>query len=242
MNSFTKICLLLFVTLLTGNLSAQDCKATLKNTSDINNVIILVDDSLAGTGDYVEVKLGKGTHKITALENSDRWDAKTFIDTITVIDCSDVSINYKFIKKVFLDTDPQDAYVYSADSLIGYTPLLIPEYLNNLRLEKPGYQGITLNYSQLKMNEPVKLKYIGQPDDGNFFDKTLFKILVGSMVTLGAATAYFKLKADNKFDEYQQSGDASLHDQTNRLDLVSGITFVALQINFGLIIYFFLVD
>lgn len=242
MNSFTKILILVVVILLTGSIYAQDCKATLKITCDRNNVIILVDDSLAGTGDYVELNIGKGIHKITALENSDRWDAQTLIDTIKVTDCNDVKINFKFTKKVFLDSDPQDAYVYSADSLIGYTPLLIPEYLNNLRLEKPGYQGVTLNYSRIKTNKPVKLKYIGQPDDGNFFDKTLFKILVGSMVTLGAATAYFKLKADNKFDEYQQSGDASLLDQTNRLDLVSGITFVALQINFGVIIYFFLVD
>ena len=62
------------------------------------------------------------------------------------------------------------------------------------------------------------------------------------MVALGATTAFFKLKADNRYDEYRQSGDPSLLDQTNRLDLVSGITFVALQINFGLIIYFFLVD
>ncbi len=229
-------------TTLFRSLPAQDCKATLKITSDINNVIILVDDSLAGSGDYVEVKIGKGEHKITALENSDRWDAQTFIDTITVTGCDVIKVDFNFIKKVFLDTDPQDAYVYSADSLIGYTPLLIPAYLKNIRLEKPGYRGLTINYSQIARHLPVKLKYIGKPGNGNFFDKALFKILAGSMVALGATTAFFKLKADNRYDEYRQSGDPSLLDQTNRLDLVSGITFVALQINFGLIIYFFLVD
>ena len=45
-----------------------------------------------------------------------------------------------------------------------------------------------------------------------------------------------------KFDEYQIVGDPALLDQTDKYDLISGITFTALQINFGLIIYLFLTD
>ena len=78
--------------------------------------------------------------------------------------------------------------------------------------------------------------------NGSFFEGTLFKILVGSAVLLGASTAYIKLEADKKFDEYLITGDQKLLDQTNRLDVISGITFVATQINFGFILYLFLTD
>jgi len=76
----------------------------------------------------------------------------------------------------------------------------------------------------------------------NFFDKTLFKILIGTMVALGVTTAYLKLEADDKFAEYKITGDPALLEQTNKLDTLSAVTFVALQINFGTIIYLFLVD
>ena len=65
---------------------------------------------------------------------------------------------------------------------------------------------------------------------------------MGTMVALGVTTAYLKLKADDKFAEYKITGDPDLLEQTNKLDTLSAITFVALQINFGTIIYLFLVD
>jgi hypothetical protein len=62
------------------------------------------------------------------------------------------------------------------------------------------------------------------------------------MVALGVTTAYLKLEADDKFAEYKITGDPALLEQTNKLDTLSAVTFVALQINFGAIIYLFLVD
>ena len=114
--------------------------------------------------------------------------------------------------------------------------------LKNLRLVKNGFESKKINYSDFEINDPVKLNFIGEYDDGIFFDKTLFKVLLGTMVALVTATAYLKLKADNKFAEYKITGDPDLLEQTNKLDTLSAITFIALQINFGTIIYLFLVD
>jgi hypothetical protein len=221
---------------------SQDCEVHLTIISDIENVNIFIDDSLAGTGKNINAILSKGRHKIFALENSDRWVSKTFIDSLNITDCNDITLQYNFSDKVLLNTEPQDVYVFSNDSLIGYTPLLIPMELNNIRLEKNGFESKIISYSDFGINKPVKLNYVGEYDDGNFFDKTLFKILIGTMVALGATTAYLKLEADDKFAEYKITGDPALLEQTNRLDTLSAVTFVALQINFGAIIYFFLVD
>lgn len=220
----------------------QECEVNLTIISDIENVDIFIDDSLAGTGKNINVILSMGRHKIVALDNSNRWDAKTFIDSLNITSCNDISLQYNFNDKVLLNTEPQDVYVFSNDSLIGYTPLLIPIELKNLRLVKNGFESKKISYSDFEINDPVKLNFIGEYDDGIFFDKTLFKVLIGTMVALGTATAYLKLKADNKFAEYKITGDPDLLEQTNRLDTISAVTFVALQINFGYIIYRFLVD
>ncbi|TDJ56649.1 MAG: hypothetical protein E2O46_00720 [Ignavibacteria bacterium] len=238
---FIKI-LFALVIIIVADVFPQDCEAHLTIISDIENVYIFIDDSLAGSGKNITVILSKGQHKIVALENSDRWDAKSFIDSLDITDCNDITLEYNFNKEVLLNTEPQDVYVFSNDSLIGYTPLLIPMDLNNIRLEKNGFENKIINYSDFGINDPVKLNFIGEYDDGNFFDKTLFKILLGTMVALGVTTAYFKLEADDKFAEYKITGDPALLEQTNRLDTISAVTFVALQINFGTIIYLFLVD
>jgi len=241
MTLFIKI-LFAIVIIIVAEMIPQDCEVQLTIISDIENVNLFIDDSLAGSGKNINVTLSKGRHKIVALENSDRWDAKSFIDSLDITDCNDITIQFNFNKKVLLNTEPQDVYVFSNDSLIGHTPLLIPMELNNIRLEKKGFESKIINYSDFGISDPVKLNFTGEYDDGNFFDKTLFKILIGTMVALGVTTAYFKLEADDKFAEYKITGDPALLEQTNRLDTISAVTFVALQLNFGAIIYLFLVD
>jgi hypothetical protein len=220
----------------------QNCKATLTIESDKESIVVFIDDTLAGSGKIVNVKLDLGSHKIVTAENTTKWDARSYIDTLNVKSCDDLSLKYKFSTDVLLYSHPQDVQVFSSDSLLGYTPLYIPRGHNKIRLEKNGYETTMVDYSDFENDQPVRLNFTGEVDSGNFFDKTLFKVLVGSMLALGSATAYFKLEADEKFDEYQITGDDELLAQTNRLDEISAATFVALQINFGLIIFFFLMD
>ena len=201
-----------------------------------------MDDSLIGNGKNVVAKLSKGSHRIKVVENNHRWDAKVFVNTINLQNCRDTSLSFKFLSDILLNSNPGNAAVFSNDSLLGYTPLSIPLGLKSMVLKKSGYESKQINYSALNPLKPVELNFTGEYEDGTFFNKTLFKILLGSMIALGATTAYFKLQADNYFDDYQFSGDQSLLDKTHKYDLISGVTFVALQINFGLIVYYFLVD
>ena len=224
------------------NVLAQDCQAQLSIQSDLDEIFVFIDDTLAGSGKTVDIKLEPGTYKIVTSENTLLWDARSFIDTVNIEICEDLNLKYKFRSEVLLNSEPQDVQVFSSDSLIGYTPLFLQKEFGKIRLEKPGYETTMVNSGDFNENQPVRLNFTGETNEGNFFDKTLFKILVGSMLALGAATAYFKLEADKKFDEYQITGENELLTQTNRLDEISGVTFVAMQINFGLIVYFFLVE
>jgi len=220
----------------------QDCTAKTIVEADIEGVEIFINNISVGVGRHLKIELDKGDYVITANENSDRWDARSFSDTLHIIDCNEIKLNYYFRSEVLLDTEPQNVYVFNKDSLIGFTPLLIPVDLETLHLQKPGYLGKEVYPDEIYSMQKIKLDFIGKERKESFFKGTLFKVLVGSAVLLGAGTAYFKLEADKKFDEYLITGDEELLDQTNRLDVISGVTFVAMQINFGFIMYLFLTD
>lgn len=75
-----------------------------------------------------------------------------------------------------------------------------------------------------------------------FHETNLFKALLGSAIVFGTTAAYFKLKADKKYDEFILYKNNELRKQVDRYDLISGISFGLLQINFGYLLYKFLTD
>ena len=220
---------------------SQDCKAKLVVKTDEKNSIIKLNNDLIGLGN-AETELSKGEFILTLREPADLWDAKYFKDTIIVSNCNEINLTYKFNSAVYLETNPEDVAVYSKDSLIGNTPLFIPAKLNMVTLSKKGYQSKDVALNENLNNNKIELKYIGQNNGKNFYEKDIFKILAGSLIVLGGTTAYFKLKADNRYESYQSTGEQAYLDQTKKFDLISGITMGALQINFGILIYYFLTD
>ena len=224
------------------NAFAQGCKTKVEIKTFPDSLNTFLNNNFFGRSS-VDIKLTKGKYVISAKESPIIWDAKTISDTLTIAGCEkDTSINFNYSKQVYLNTDPQDAYVYKSDSLIGFTPLFIPLSSDSLTLKKPGFLSKSFLVTSKYNDDIIKLNAIFQPEHTNFFAGQAFKILVGSIVVLGAATAYFKLRADDRFSQYENTGDQSLLDQTRTNDLISGITLGALEINFGILMYYFLSD
>lgn len=221
---------------------AQDCRNKLKIISDIPEVNVFINDSLVLTNGKLELELEDGKYFITTVENSEKWNPISFTDTIVLSGCETKIIYYNFTSEgTLLETIPSDAYVYSNENLIGFTPLKIPKNIEELKLSKPGYieKKILIEDNPIQV---VKLDFNGKIKSEPFVNTTLFKVLTGSAITLGAITAYFKLKADDKFDDYRFSGDKKFLDETNKYDTISGISLALFQINFGYIIYRFLAE
>lgn len=143
---------------------------------------------------------------------------------------------------ILLKTIPHDVYVYSNDSLIGHTPLKINQNFSKLILQKDGYEQKSIELKDVPYQPVVYLNYIGSTKQESFFNRPVFKYLLGGIFALGAATAYFKIKADKNFEDYEFSGDRKFLDKTKRYDTISGITFGVLQVNFGILIYHFLTE
>ncbi|HSD62239.1 MAG TPA: hypothetical protein VLB50_00515, partial [Ignavibacteriaceae bacterium] len=93
MNLSSKI-LFIMIVFFAFNVWAQDC-AHLQVKTDLPSSKIYVDSVLAGEGN-IELRLTNGTHNIVVLEESDRWDAKSFNDNLIIRDCKDTVLNYSF--------------------------------------------------------------------------------------------------------------------------------------------------
>ncbi len=184
-----------------------------------------------------EIDLMEGTFTISITEVSDRWDAKKYEESFNLSNCEIKNINIRFLDEILIDSNPQDAKVFSGDVLLGYTPLILSKGINPVKLSKPGYFDRELYIDDNISGINVSLEFAGYQPKESFFKKPVAKILFGSMIVLGATSAYYKIKADNNFDDYLKTGELKYKERTNQYDLISGITLGLTQINFGYLIY-----
>lgn len=242
MNLYSKIiCSICIISGVFTGIFSQDCKSRVKLLTDTGDIKVFIDQEEISNTD--SIYLSNGIYVFEAYENTGKWNPKIFTDTVIIKNCDTLSLHYNFKpEQLIIESNPSDAKVYANDSLIGYTPLHLSSNFENLLLKKKNYADKIVSANQMKKSEPVELEFIGNGPNNKFYGSTKFIILAGTAVVLGAATAYYKLKADKKFDEYQVTGDPALLDETDKFDLISGITFSALQINFGAIIYFFFTE
>ena len=193
---------------------SQDCKTELIIKSDFNLVNIFINDSLVSENGNFTGELSNGTYIIIADENSDRWNAKTFIDTLFITDCKPIQLLFFF---------RSDSVNSELDDNLGFY------FQKKYFLEKQAYEQLDFSVPNISKKQ-------------NFVDSDLFKVLTATAVLLGGTTAYYKIKADKLFDEYLSSRDKEKLDQTRKYDLISGITLTAFQINFGYILLRFLLE
>jgi hypothetical protein len=203
---------------------------------------IYINGQFIGKG---EVKNEILTDKIVLriVEDEKIWGAREIIDSIYLSpNDSVVSKSYFFEDRILVTSSPDDAIVYSDDAVIGYTPLSLLPDAYNLSLKKKYFKHFILKLDETKFNTNVELEFIGEIENEKFINTNWFKVLMGSAVALGATAAYFKLKADKNYDKYQETKDKMYLDKTNRQDIYSGIALGLLQINFGVLVYYFVFD
>ncbi len=221
---------------------AQDCKSTVYIKTDIEYSELYIDSSFSNSGNEFILELEPGQYLITLVENSKQWNSRSLKDTIKISDCTVKTFNYSFQPRVLLDSSPQNVYVIKSDSLTGFTPVWLEDDFQTILLKKPDYSDLTISRSELALETKPELKFTGEFKGEEFYESALFKILTGTLIALGATTAYYKLEADDSFEEYKITGDPALQEQTEKYDVISGVTFVAMQLNFGLLLYLFLTD
>lgn len=227
----------LFVLLFGISIYGQDCLSNVMIKTNDSKSVIYVDNKVVGNGE-VTVGLSIGQHFLKVKNQELKWDAEIIRDTINVSECNkDLSFSYSFIHKYYLDSEPQDAFVYKNDKLVGYTPLFVHNGINSISLTKKDYSNQLVNLKELPASNKVVLDFTGMEKETHFTDTYWFEVLIGTAVALGATAAHFKIEADKQYDKYLETNDNKYLDETNKNDLYSGIAFGVLQVNFGYLIY-----
>ena len=90
------------------------------------------------------------------------------------------------------------------------------------------------------LNKNLQLNHLAK--DENFIDSPWFKLVVGTAISFGASSAYFKNKANESDELYKKNGSTVDLNNRNKYDLYGGIALGALELNVGFLIYKFLTD
>lgn len=232
--------ILLIIVLLPVVCYTQDCEVDVKISSGSPKYAVLINNEFVGKGD-INAILNLGLYEIKILENKLGWNTRTIIDTINITECDEsYEFNYSFEDRIKLSTIPPDTYIFNADTLLGHAPMYLPENISELTISKSYYLPRVVEASLITNNQPIELEFTGKETKEHFVDTKWFKILIGSAVALGVTSAYFKIQADQTYEQYLRERDKELLKKTERLDTLSGVTFGLLQINFGILIYNFI--
>jgi hypothetical protein len=166
----------------------------------------------------------------------------------------------------YIDSYPQNASVYLNDSLIGCTPIrFFPSIIDTskivqFKISLEGYYDYILNFEKgsqaLKINKTISLipksersayvnKDIAQKNEESYFKtpRKIIPITVCGVITAGSGVLsyYFKQLANDRYDDYLNTGDASYLDKKHKYDVISGVSLVLFQAGLAGVIYFLLI-
>jgi len=226
--------------------------------ADVNGALVYIDDKFSGVVPLTIDTLSKGRHYVRVIDpDYSNWLTGVVEDTVNVTENSQ-TFTYRIPRLVMINTDPFGADVMLGDSLLGQTPFVLDVddgvELSEITLRKEGYSVSTLGslvakrgtfFTTLRREwDPGigDMVVASAPLDGRHPHSTSLYITGAAAVLSGAASAYFKTRADREYYAYLFSGDPTRLSTTRRLDTSAGIALMATQISTFLFVYFLLSD
>jgi len=225
------------------------CTLTIQTTPE--SVYVLLDGRAIGITPMEIDSVGAGTH-ILVLQHPDveSWLAIPLEDTIVVKEGEARTLRYALRTRYLVATTPFGADVILGDSVIGTTPYVAPAGLTHksLFLRKPGYESVDVTLSGKPVISTSLNKVWQNEEQASYFvessktgSNAVYLYISGAATVLsGVAAAYFKVKADDQYQQYQRTGNNNFLSQTHRLDTAAGISIAVTQISLGLFTYFIL--
>jgi hypothetical protein len=226
--------------------------AILEVRTERPGVRVYADTAYLGTTPFAPVRISEGITIVHYVPPETRsWLNPAVIETLTVHAGEHLvrAVTFPFIYHV--TSEPYGATVRYDGAVLGLTPLdlRLPSALALVTISKEGYQeeSIPLTGDQREAHVMLHAREVEpstQPSaylSGEQSKSTLpIYITTGAAVLTGAAAAYFKIKADNYYDNYRLTGDEGSLSQVRRLDVASGITLAASELSLFTLTYFLL--
>jgi hypothetical protein len=232
------------------------CSLTLRTGAD--TAWVFVDSVRAGRTPLTLDSLRTGKHALRLIQSDlSSWLTGSINDTIVLAPGEQRTLRYTFDRRVMVVTDPSGAVVYMGDSVAGTTPLVLAsrtaELPSSVTVERKGYERTVIllpagtsgvaraALKKIWQSEPSETPLMAESGSS---ERTGLRLYVAGGVTIaaGIATAYFKIKADEKNALFQNTGDPSFQRETHRLDTSAALSLLATQVGFAFFTYFLLSD
>lgn len=216
------------------------------------SALVVIDGKPAGSTPLTIDPASPGIH-VVILQHPDResWLTDPVSDTVHIANGEQRVLRYSLRSRRLITSSPFGAEVILGDSVVGTTPFVAGPGLDgqSLTLRKSGYAPVTTQLSgsqQAIIDVPLNKVW---PNDGNGESvvgdtdgkgagSTGLYLSGAATVVSGVAAAYFKIKADDRYQQYLDTNEGRILDQTHRLDTAAGLAIAATQLGLGLFTYF----
>ena len=217
-------------------------------TSNIAQARVYIDSAYAGTTPLESYPITAGKHAVCVLsENDQRWTTTPACREIEVLPRQEIRLTVEVPRQLKISSEPYGAQVVYHDSVLGRTPWIFSTVVGQgtITLSKDGYENLTLVFDP--STSLLHGSLISKQGNGTSFlereeSRSITPIVVtaSSAVLTGVAAAYLKIQADNLYNSYKNTGNASDLDRVHRLDTAAGFALVASQFSIALLTYFLL--
>ena len=228
--------------------------ARLVVTSSPESAWVYLDTCFIGQTPCSVKVVDRTTHHLHLLHpDFANWLTGGVDDTVRLSPGETLVRNYNIARWTMIVSSPPGAEILLGDSVLGTSPLLIPEGRISqgtpLRVQLQGYDPVLTRLAQAErgvLRVPLLARSDAGRANGDIFQtvnghSSLRLYLTGAGAILaGAATAYFKVKADDRNSDFLVTGNPALASERNRYDNASAVLLVATEVSFGLFIAFLL--
>lgn len=232
--------------------SPQTSPARITITSNVHNATVFIDSVEIGTAPVLGYAVTPGDHTVCLVSHDDRsWAVNAWCEQVSIEEGKEYSLRISPLRQMRITSDPFGALVMYKDTVLGETPYIFStrEGSGSLRLSKEGYDEVTLLFdgSTTSLHGAMNPREHLRTDDvwrylENEESQSIAPVVItaSSAVLTGAAAAYWKIHADNLYDDYRLTGDPGRLHQIRKLDVASGIALGVSQISLALLTYFLL--
>jgi hypothetical protein len=226
--------------------------AHLTVTSNVDGAVVYVDSVSIGTIPLKDYPVAVGAHRVcVAVPHERSWHRSTICTDIAATADTVIGLVLNFPHTLQITSTPYGATILFGDSIVGETPMFLDSDVQRgiITLHKEGFESKLVPFDSSTSIMNVMLVPRGTGMDRRTVDylargdsENLLPVVVAgaSAVVSGAVAAYFKLRADNFYGDYQRTGDGGTLERVKRLDVASGISLAVSQINLAMLTYFLL--
>ena len=217
-------------------------------SSSVPGKVVYIDSVEAGRTPFTAT-VDSGKHTV-CLVPGDRLDWGRYHEcrTIHLDPSNDSEVFFVVPLQMEILSDPYGAEVRYRDSIIGTTPCMFTTFSSkgSITLSRGGLEDLVMVFDSSTALLYGKLTgRVGSIDQANLYleaeragNTASIVIAASSAVLTGAGAAYFKIRADNLYNDYRTTGDARSLYEVRQLDVLSAISLAASQVSLTLLIYF----